>query len=242
VVDVRRALVAITSALAVAAMSTYSVAAASGLVVDGDFETPSHPSGTIEYTGGQTFGGSGAAWTVTGNSIDEVHGLWQDAEQSGTQSVDLNGADAGGIYQDLATTANTAYTLSFFLAGNFNCGPEPKTMTVSWGGSVIDTESFDASNSDANDMHWRSVKLSISATAATTRLAFDSTVSSACGAVVDDVSVTAVPVPTPSPTAAPTPAAPRTGGAGLPLVAIALLIGATAVVSASSVLSLRRRR
>jgi hypothetical protein len=77
--------------------------AASNLVSDGDFETPSHV-GTIEYTGGQTFGGSGSAWTVTGNSVDEVHGLWQDAEQSGAQSVDLNGADAGGIYQDLATT------------------------------------------------------------------------------------------------------------------------------------------
>lgn len=120
-------------------------------------------------------------------------------------------------------------------------------MTVSWDGNVIDTQTFDASSSDANDMRWRGVALSVMATTGTTRLAFASTVGSACGPAVDNVSVVAVvaPTPTPSPTATPTPSPATTpsvpstgGGAGQPL-AVALLIAALGVLFA--VLSTRRR-
>jgi len=93
------------------------------LVTNGGFETPA-VSGAYE-TRSTTFGG----WTVDSGNVD--HTATDFAPSSGTQSLDLNGANVpGAVSQTLATASGTTYRITFRMAGNPNYEQGVKEMTV----------------------------------------------------------------------------------------------------------------
>ncbi|HEX8524521.1 MAG TPA: choice-of-anchor C family protein [Tepidisphaeraceae bacterium] len=153
-------------------------------VVNGDFESPGVPSGGWStYGAGSTFGG----WTVASGSVDMIGDYWQAA--SGNASVDLNGAQAGAIYQDLQTLAGQRYSLSFAMAGH-PVAPQTVQMQVWWGNTLIDTISFDTTGRSTSDMGWSDHRYDgLLATGATTRLKFVSLTASSLGPTLDDVVV-----------------------------------------------------
>src|SRR3954463_10778368 len=110
------------------------------LVVNGDFEQPpvtDRGIGFTTYKGGSSMPG----WTVGGNSVDVVSDIpdaWVSwAAASGHQSVDLNGASAGSIYQALHPIAGQTYNLSFALAGNPVNAPYTVMMDFFWQGKLV---------------------------------------------------------------------------------------------------------
>jgi choice-of-anchor C domain-containing protein len=169
-----------------------SAAAGSNLVQNGSFELPDVPQGHgVDYPAGSA---EVAGWTIAAGSID-VDQTWQPGD--GLQSIDLSGTAAGTIYQDLATTAGTVYTLSFLLAGNHNPEQTVKTLEIEWGppnGPTVRREfSFDPAGASPSNMKWRKVIVSdLRATSVTTRLTFRSTTTTGTlwhGPAIDDVIV-----------------------------------------------------
>ena len=84
----------------------------------------------MTYAGGTQMGN----WTVLGNSVDLIGGLWS-GPPSGGGSVDLNGNGPGGIQQSFSF-APGAYLLSFYLSGNFGSGNLTKDVDVTINQSV----------------------------------------------------------------------------------------------------------
>jgi choice-of-anchor C domain-containing protein len=156
-------------------------AAASNIVVNGDFELPDGGGATITNT-------PPTGWTNSFGNTDIVGPDTWDAA-SGKQSVDLNGDQQGGLYQDLTTTPSQAYVLRFAYAGNFYGSPTVKTFTVTFGGTSF-ALSFDTTNSSQHSMGWIYAQYNVTASATTTRLEFDSTTMNVPhGPAIDDVSV-----------------------------------------------------
>ena|SRR2546421_5948490 len=156
------------------------------IVRDGGFEKPivtNNPKGFREYNAGQSF----RTWTVASGSIDLIGTYWVSAH--GAQSVDLDGSNAGTIYQDLSTISGTNYSLSFALAGNPVCAPTVKQMQVWWGSTLVATLSFDTTGHSTTNMGWRYHTYKVQATSAVTRLSFASLTQSACGPALDSVTV-----------------------------------------------------
>ena len=99
-------------------------------MVNGSFEAPSAGGSFVGYGGGGNIGG----WTVGGSGVDHIGGFWQAAD--GVQSVDLNGSDAGSVFQDLVTIPGGEYSTRFALAGN-PFGFEAKHLSVLWDGAQV---------------------------------------------------------------------------------------------------------
>ena len=178
----RLALVAALLALAALSSPPWSPAAqpvvarpAAGpeLVADGDFALPAVPAGGFsDFGAGQVFG----SWTVATGSVDLLSTpRWQaPTAAAGSQSVDLNGSGPGGIYQDLATRQGSTYRLTFAMAGNPEADLGPKQLAVRWGGTVVDSPSFDTTGHTNDSMGWTFRTYTVTASAARTRLQFDS--------------------------------------------------------------------
>jgi large repetitive protein len=168
------------------------------LIVNGSFEEPSIWQSTdfLEYNAGSTVIPD---WTIGGNSIDLTGSSYWEAED-GDQSVDLSGSAAGSVTQTVATTPGAYYTLSWYMAGNTNCGQPVKTMDVSWNGAVVDSPTFDISGDSGSSMGFAQDQIVVAATGASSTVEFaDSTPDgSQCGAVLDNVSLTAAQIATPS--------------------------------------------
>jgi len=129
------------------------------------------------------------AWHVESGSIDLVGTpIWTAAE--GTQSIDLDGINAGALYQDVPTVVGQQYTMSFDLAGNPG-GDEPKVVQVT-AGPTTQQFSFDATDQSASQMGWTGQTLTFTATASSTRILFNSldAANSVTGPAIDDVIVT----------------------------------------------------
>jgi choice-of-anchor C domain-containing protein len=181
--------------LSVAVVGTWLAVATTGpalagqtgpnLVFNHSFETPDVGSGAVTFVGGSSFDG----WTVTGVSIDLVGTIWEAA--TGKQSVDLSGGNAGGLYQDLATTPGQTYGLAFAMSGNHHCGARYKYLAVKWNGARVAQFRFDTDGIHDPDMGWapRGVKMLPAATGTTTRLQFLSLSRGTCGPVIDDIFV-----------------------------------------------------
>jgi choice-of-anchor C domain-containing protein len=172
---------------------------AQNIVLNPSFETPVEPANSFgSFSAGST---ALTSWTVASGSIDHIGaGFWQAAD--GVQSVDMNGTDAGSIFQDLATTPGSSYNLSFSLAGNPAGGPTIKHLQVFWNGTSQGIFTFDTTGKSFGNMGYVSDALNgLSATGATTRLQFTSTdAGSNAGPALDNVSVvkatvTATPEP-----------------------------------------------
>lgn len=158
------------------------------LVSNGGFELPVIQSPYVTYPVGNGID----SWTIESGSADLVKAAyWQQFE--GVQSMDLNGAATGTIYQDVPTVPGKSYYLHFALAGNYVVAPVIKTNQVWWNGSLLDTVTFNTTGHSSTDMGWTNREYLVAATATTTRIRFVSLVSSGGGSVLDGVSLLPVP-------------------------------------------------
>jgi choice-of-anchor C domain-containing protein len=182
-------------AVGAATVTLFAAASASHaatIVSDGDFTTPSGGVTYTTYYGGSSFG----PWKVTGKSVDLIGGYWQ-APPGGGGSVDVDGNAPGGISQDLGVLKAGAYDLTFYLSGNPDGAPSTKILDVSVG-SVSKT--LDAAKAVSRaDMGYVLETIDFTSNGLTpTTLSFasgDTGPHSYYGAVVGDVSVSAIPEP-----------------------------------------------
>lgn len=155
------------------------------LVSDGGFETPVVTSGFQTFVGGKEMG----PWHVTGNSVDLINGDFL-AAHGGNQDVDLSGTNysgdsAGGIYQDVPTQPGKTYRITYAESGNNQGSPALKSLTVSFGGKLIATTTFNTSGEDTYVVH----SYQFVATSTSSRLQFTSNTTTLFGPLIDDVSV-----------------------------------------------------
>jgi hypothetical protein len=169
-------------------MQPLRVVGATNLVQNGDFELPDCAGTTCLNT-------PPTAWTNSfGDNDLAATDVW-DAE-SGKQSVDLNGDQPGGLFQDLTTSPGQSYVIAFFYAGNFYGNNSVlKTFNVTWGGGDVHGFSFDATGRTAHAMGWTVATYIVTANSTTTRLEFDSTTINDAqhGPALDAVSVILAP-------------------------------------------------
>jgi choice-of-anchor C domain-containing protein len=158
------------------------------LVKDGDFETVSAGQW---YRYLHSTDRSLAPWTIEGDSVDLLSTYFQDAA-SGAQSLNLNGSGPGGVSQVVPTVPGATYRLRFAVAANVEGGDPVVRTDVAWGGTSLGVVSFDARGDDRRKVGWRYEERLVTATAASTRLAFTSPDQTAYGPVVDDVSLVLV--------------------------------------------------
>jgi len=161
------------------------------LISNGGFESTSCTSDEwCTYGTGNDIPG----WTITEGTVDiqasNTNGGTVVAH-SGSWSVDVSGNNVGAIAQDFATHVGDQYTVTFWLAGNVNCGPEFKVLDVSATGADTQQYTFDIGGHDNGDnMGWSQQSYTFVATATTTTLSFTSLTYTSCGPTIDDVSVT----------------------------------------------------
>jgi choice-of-anchor C domain-containing protein len=131
-----------------------------------------------------------SGWTVGGDSVDLTGDSYWTPED-GAQSIDLAGATSGSVAQTVTTTPGANYTLTWFMAGNPNCGQPVKSMTVSWNGTVIESPTFDTTSDSNASMGWVQQQINVTATGTSSLVEFaDATPDmSQCGAAVDNVSL-----------------------------------------------------
>jgi hypothetical protein len=189
-------------AVALALVAGVAPAAAQNLVQNGGFASPF-------ITGDVTLDGCPAAfvWCVGQGNVDLIQSFWQPGE--GRQSIDLNGTVVGSLFQDLVTTADQLYDISFLVSGHPE-GDPAKTMELFWGGTDLGSFTWMVGpDQSLSNMLWSRVTIrDILATSTTTRLEFRSTTTSLCGGGVPEpacglaldgvgvVEVSAVPEPT----------------------------------------------
>jgi choice-of-anchor C domain-containing protein len=169
--------------LAAAISLTAFGAQANELVTNGSFEsiTGSNPVGTYrKVNAGET---DIVGWTVGGTSVDIINSAY--GAISGN-SIDMLGSPGpGSLSQMLSTVVGQTYVLSFDLSYN---GGTYKDIGVSLAGGA---QTFFTGGSPFNHH-----TLQYTATSASTQLAFFSTGdANYSGAVLDNVSVAAVPEP-----------------------------------------------
>ncbi|HEY9174733.1 MAG TPA: DUF642 domain-containing protein [Verrucomicrobiae bacterium] len=164
--------------------------AATNLVVNGGFESPS-----VLGSGIQTFSASGSfpGWTVEFGAIDIHDSSWF-ASAEGLQCVDLNALDSGGIYQDLVTTPGQPYDLRFAFGantvriGNPETMPLVKVMEVLWGNTLLATLFLDVTGLSPSNPGWREHAYRVIGTG-TDRITFRSLSGGHAGPAVDAVSL-----------------------------------------------------
>ncbi len=158
-----------------------SANAASELIINGDFETFA-PFSTpfVTVNAGDT---SLTGWTIGGTSIDVINGNYGAILGN---SIDVLGTPGPGtLSQQFATTAGSLYSLAFDLSRNPG-GSADSSMTVDVAGNTYAytgtgiTTRYTQSFAALTDM---------------TTLTFNSAVAGYSGAVLDNVSVSAVPEP-----------------------------------------------
>jgi choice-of-anchor C domain-containing protein len=161
-------------------------AVAVNLVSNGGFETP-HIVRTAMWDT-ISLGSRMGAWKVGAGSVDliDTH-YWKPA--AGKQSLDLNGNEAGTIYQDIKTRPGARYRLTFSLTTNVDGAPAMKEFRVSFGATSAVFHKAQTTTSRA-DIRWQTVSRVFVATKPITRLSFASLTPTAYGAVIDNVTVT----------------------------------------------------
>lgn len=178
---------------AVAALAVGSVANAA--IVNGSFELGTYAGGDPgwqQLSAGDT---SITGWEVTDDNIDWKKNYWP--AQDGEFSLDLTGAGSrGGIAQDIALVGGTEYTLSFWIAANWDDGTvDPKTVRVTVDG--VD-ETFDAAFV-ADVVDWTQHTITFTpAVSDTYTLKFEDVSAAPAllyGVALDNVSISSIPEP-----------------------------------------------
>ena len=155
--------------------------AQTNLIKNGSFERPIAPyQGYRAFSTGQTF----SYWQVIGDpgNVAVMNGAftWPQAysfpAQAGSQHLDLTGEHntATGVAQSVATTPNTAYTLTFYVGNMYDPnGPNGVSSTVN---VLVDGQQvFQAINSKGKvrtALTWQKFTTTIVATSSQTTIAF----------------------------------------------------------------------
>ena len=176
-----------------------AAAAQANLITNGSFEdaAPGYTAPTGTYT--TLASGSTAidGWTVSTGSIDWIRTYW--TAQDGLRSIDLSGNQQGLIVaQTVETVQNGWYQLSFWMAGNPDNGPTPKTMDVLSNGAYLDDFAFDTTGHSRSAMGWTQHVISFQAASNLTTVGFASTTglgTNPYGPALDNVSLVAIPAP-----------------------------------------------
>lgn len=163
-----------------------AAASAVNLITNGDFESWSGsflPSaGYSTVNAGQSFIND---WTVGSTSVDVIRGAY--GAISGI-SIDLLGTPGpGSVSQTFASSASQQYKVAFDLSKNTYSTGGASAMTVIIGGAAPLSLSYTGT---ASPTHYEFL---YTATGTSTNLKFVSADSGNSGAVLDNVSVTAVP-------------------------------------------------
>jgi choice-of-anchor C domain-containing protein len=208
----RRFLCGVIVSLALAVGAPLTVLASD--VGNGSFEDGDFPQGFAFQTlsAGTPGATSITGWTVTSGQVDWIDTYW--TPQDGTKSLDLNGFEPGAIAQTLVTDVNGTYAVKFYLAGNPDCGPSDKTLTVGATGAAPQSYTFTNTGAATHDnMGWTVETYTFVATATSTVLSFtaDPGNISFCGPALDAVSLTET-TPPPPPPPPPTGADCKDGG------------------------------
>ena len=160
-----------------------SANAATNLIINGDFETFSGLF-TGDYSVVTTSSGTLASWTVGGTSIDVIRNQYGVING---HSIDMLGSPGpGSLSQTFNTTAGGLYSLSFDLSRNGNDGP---TMSVSVGNL---NQTFTGTTPTFSHF---SQQFTAGIGSSTTLLFSSANIIANGGAVLDNVSVSAVPEP-----------------------------------------------
>jgi choice-of-anchor C domain-containing protein len=171
------------AAAALSLIAPASASAASELVTNGSFETPVVSGLFNPYGAGSSFGG----WEVGGGGVDHLSAYWEPFD--GNQTVDMSGSGAGTLSQTLNIASGTEAVLTFWLAGNPECGPDEKSISVVWNGNNLGAHTFNISGKSTANMGWVEVDETLAGTGVPTELQFVSNTESACGPVIDGVTV-----------------------------------------------------
>ena len=180
-----------TSFTAVALLALAASAPASAnLIINGDFEA--NPVGSAGFFSVKSGTAGITGWTVGGNSVDLIKGNYGAITGN---SVDILGSPGpGSLSQSFATLLDYTYTLSFDLSRNSNVN--------SRGTGYLDVRLNDGpvthyTGTYGTVSHYSQ---SFSGTGGLVSLLFSSAnVALTNGAVLDNVSVAAVPLPVPEP-------------------------------------------
>lgn len=171
----------------VAAVSFATLSAqAADLVTNGSFEAISGASVTNGYRKISAGSGDITGWTIGGNSVDIINGAYNAISGN---SIDMLGSPGPGTLSQTLSTANGQnYVLSFDLSFNPNASNATKAIGVSFAGGAV--------TNFTGTVPFSHYTLGFTATSASTSLTFSSTSGADySGAVLDNVSVTAVPEP-----------------------------------------------
>lgn len=169
---------------------------------NGDFEIGTAPGAFTQVNPGSP---AITGWTVINSSVDYIGTYWNAA--SGSRSIDVSGSGGAnsGLEQGFDTIAGTTYDVTFALAGNPDCGPAIKPLTVTAvPPATTQNYNFDTTGrSRPANMGWVDQSFSFTATGTTTTLRFTTPNTTACGPALDNVRVVAraaqvAPVPTTS--------------------------------------------
>ena len=170
--------------LAGASLACAALGAQATLITNGTFEAY---TGAAFTNGFQTVNAGSAAlvgWTVSGTSVDIIEGAY--GAVTG-YSIDMLGSPGpGAISQSFATVTGQGYTLSFDLSVN-NGSSNNNALYVDLTGS--------SQVAFAGSTPFTTQTLNFVATGTLTTLMFTSGASGYSGAVIDNVSVSAVPEP-----------------------------------------------
>ncbi|MGA2801073.1 MAG: choice-of-anchor C family protein [Verrucomicrobiota bacterium] len=193
-----KSLKSIVAASTVGTMLLLPGSASANLVLDGGFEQGAVSGPFQTYTAVSTMGG----WTVTAGSVDLIGNYWQPAQ--GSQSVDMAGFYANGTIQQPINglTAGAWYYFTFDMSGNPDGPPTIKTLDVTFG-NTTQVFTFDTTGISHANMGWVLDSGWFQASGSSTVLSFTDASApladgspTAFGAVIDNVSLNAVPEPT----------------------------------------------
>lgn len=176
---------------------------AAPILVNGGFETgPVFSNQDLDILPGSS---DIPGWTIIGGGVDLLGSPWDVSE--GVHAIDLDRRSPGGIEQTFGTAVGQTYLVSFDLSGNPGNGqpgtglPPIKQLRVSVG-DVIEDYAFDSTGLSIAALAWQPIVFSFLASDVTATLSFVSLSpdGNAYGALIDNVSVTAVePTPVPEP-------------------------------------------
>jgi Protein of unknown function (DUF642) len=179
--------------------------------VNPGFEVPIVPGSQYQLITPSTIP-AGFGWTVEGTDVllinttygEPSSGITQFNSHSGVNALDVTGVGntgaADGVYQDVATTAGSVYTLSFWIgrAG----GTDTKYATAATVDMQIDNgprTAYTNANLTAGSVNWQLFTTMFTASGASTRIHFlNGTVSPTSYAGVDDAHVSLASVPEPT--------------------------------------------